>query len=64
MVIMESSTTSLQTVINAVSDVFDFAGTCLDQIINQPVLLFLFATGLIPVGLAIVRRLKRTASAS
>ena len=51
---METPTvTVMQTVIAAMGDVFTLVGTVITKITEQPVLLFLLAAGLIPVGIRI-----------
>jgi hypothetical protein len=51
----------MQTVIAAMGDVFTLVGTVITKITEQPVLLFLLAAGLIPVGIRIFKGLKRAA---
>ena len=51
-------TTQMETIIAAMSDAFDMVGTVIDQITGQPLLLFLLATSLIPVGIGVFRQLK------
>ena len=46
--------TVMQTVIAAMGDVFTLVGTVITKITEQPVLLFLLAAGLIPVGIRII----------
>lgn len=59
---METPTvTVMQTVIAAMGDVFTLVGTIVTKITEQPVLLFLLAAGLIPVGIRIFKGLKRAA---
>lgn len=58
-----TSSTSIDAVITASSKVMDFAGTMLNEILDQPVLLFLLAAGFVPVGFKVLRGLKRTARA-
>lgn len=53
--------TQMQTIIAATSDAFNLVGTVIEQITGQPVLLFLLATSLIPVGIGVFRQLKRAA---
>ena len=53
--------TQMETIIAAMSDAFDMVGTVIDQITGQPLLLFLLATSLIPVGIGLFRQLKRAA---
>lgn len=43
--------TVMQTVVAAMGDVFTLVGTIITKITEQPVLLFLLAAGLIPVGI-------------
>lgn len=58
-----TTTTGIDSVITASSKVMDFAGTMLNEILDQPVLLFLLAAGFVPVGFKVLRGLKRTARA-
>lgn len=48
-------------VLNAVGSVLDFAGTILDRIVENPLLLFILAAGLVPIGLEVFSNLRRTA---
>lgn len=58
----ESGTTSsLSTVFDALGDVFDLATKCFDYIIENPVLGFFFAAGIVPVGIGIFASLKNAA---
>lgn len=54
-------TTGMETIIAAMTTAFDMVGTVIDQITGQPLLLFLLATSLIPVGIGVFRQLKRAA---
>ena len=51
----------MEKVINAVGDVLNFAGTLIDKIVDNPLLLFLLAAGIVPIGLTVFEQLKRTA---
>jgi hypothetical protein len=58
---METTTaaaTGMSAVISAMSDCFDLVGTIISQITGQPILLFLLAAGMIPVGIRIFKLLK------
>ena len=57
----EAASTSMQTVISAMADVFTLSGTVISQITGQPILLFCLAAGLVPVGINIFKRLKSAA---
>ena len=48
-------------VTDAAAEVLGFAATILNTITTNPILLFIFAAGLIPIGFRILRGLKRTA---
>lgn len=48
-------------VLNAVGSVLDFSGTILDRIVENPLLLFILAAGLVPIGLEVFSNLRRTA---
>ena len=48
-------------ILAAMSDVFQLVGTVITKITEQPLLLFLLAAGLIPVGIRIFKSLKRAA---
>ena len=58
---MESTPTVMQTIIAAMGDAFQLVGTVIAKITEQPVLLFLLAASLIPVGIRIFKSLKRAA---
>ena len=51
----------METVITAMSDVWDLVGTTVTQITTQPILLFLLAAGFVPIGISLFKRLKRAA---
>lgn len=57
----EAASTSMQTVISAMTDVFSLSGTVISQITGQPILLFCLAASLVPVGIGIFRMLKKAA---
>lgn len=59
---MEGTTVSaMEAVITAMSDVFELAGTVITQITSQPILLFCFAAGMVPIGIGVFRQLKGAA---
>ena len=57
----EVTTTVMETIIAAMADCFDLVGEVGTQITGQPVLLFLLAASLIPVGIGIFTGLRRAA---
>ena len=57
----ETTTGVMDKVLNAVGSVLDFAGTILDRIVENPLLLFILAAGLVPIGLEVFSNLRRTA---
>lgn len=57
----EVVTTGMEAIIAAMTDCFDLVGTVIEQITGQPVLLFLLASGLLPIGISLFRRLKNAA---
>ena len=57
----EPTVTVMETIIAAMSDVWDLVGETITQITTQPVLLFLLAAGLVPIGISLFKRLKRAA---
>lgn len=57
----EVTTTAMDTVITAMGDVLDLSGTILTTITGNPILLFIFAAGLVPIGFRVLKGLKRTA---
>lgn len=57
----EVTTTAMEAVITAMGDVLDLGGTVLTTITGNPILLFIFAAGLVPIGFRVLRGLKRTA---
>lgn len=58
---METTPTVMQTIMSAMGDAFQLVGTVITKITEQPVLLFLLAASLIPVGIRIFKGLKRAA---
>ncbi len=62
-ILTETETTSnvLDAVIEYVPKVIDLAGDCFQAIVNNPVLLFYFAVGMVGVGLGVFAMLKNTA---
>lgn len=58
---VEVAKTAMETVIAAMADVFTLSGTVVSEITKQPILLFLLASGLVPVGISIFVRLKNAA---
>lgn len=51
----------MSTIITAMSDVFDLVGTVITEMTSVPILLFMLAASLIPLGIGIFRKLKRAA---
>ncbi len=43
------------------AEVFELVGAIVSGIVSNPVLLFLLAAGMVPVGIMIFKRLKRSA---
>ena len=58
---MEGTATVMDAVVTAMTDVFELTGTILSQITSQEVLLFIFAAGMIPIGIRTFKRLKGAA---
>lgn len=57
----ETTLTGMEAVTKAMTDVLKFGGTILTEITANPILLFIFAAGLVPIGFRILKGLKRTA---
>lgn len=57
----EVTVTGMEAIITAMGDAFTLVGTVITEIIEQPVLLFLLAAGMIPVGVRIFKMLKGAA---
>lgn len=57
----EVTVTGMEAIITAMGDAFTLVGTVINEITEQPVLLFLLAAGLIPVGVRIFKMLKGAA---
>lgn len=51
----------MEAVITAIGQVLGLADTVLDTITGNPILLFMFAAGFVPIGFSVLRGLKRTA---
>lgn len=60
-VLTEGTTAGLDTIIDAVGKVITLAGTCLNAIVQQPILVFFLAVGFVGIGLGVFRKMKRTA---
>lgn len=56
-----TTTTAMDSIISAASQVIEFSSTCLNTMIENPVYAFCFAAGFVGIGLGIVRKLKNTA---
>ena len=57
----EVTVNAMDAVITSMGSVIDFAGTILTEITENPILLFIFAAGLVPIGFRVLKGLKRTA---
>ena len=57
----EVTVNAMDAVITSMGSVIDFAGTILTEITENPILLFIFAAGLVPIGFKVLKGLKRTA---
>ena len=57
----EVTVTGMEAIITAMGDSFTLVGTVITEITEQPVLLFLLAAGMIPVGVRIFKMLKGAA---
>lgn len=58
---MEGTTSAMDKVITAMTDVFELSGTILTQITSNEILLFCFAAGMVGIGIGTFRKLKRAA---
>lgn len=56
-----TSSDALSQAIEQVPKVIELAGSCFEAIVNNPVLLFFFAVGLVGTGLGVFSMLKNTA---
>lgn len=54
-------TGALEKVMGVVPDLFSLATTCFNAVLENPVLLLYFSPGIIGVGFAIFRKMKRAA---
>lgn len=57
---MLEAPTTIDLILDSVSSVFSLVGTVIVQIVSQPVLLFFLASALIPVGIGIFTKLRRS----
>ena len=55
--------TLMQTIMESMKDAFTLVGTILTEITEQPLLLFLLAASLIPIGISVFGSLKNAARA-
>lgn len=53
---------ALDKVLETIPEIFDLAGVCFNEIIENPVLLMFFSVSLIGLGLSVFRKLRRTAT--
>ena len=60
-ILAEVTPTAMDTIIGAMKDVWSLVGTTITQITSQPILLFLLAAGLVPLGINLFKRLKKSA---
>lgn len=60
-VLASETVTGMEAVTTSMGEVIKFAGTILDTITKNEILLFVFAAGLVPIGFRILKGLKRTA---
>lgn len=51
----------MEAVITSMGDVLEFSGTILTEITNNPILLFIFAAGLVPIGFRVLSGIMNTA---
>lgn len=59
--ILASDNTSMDKITVAMGEVLKFAGTVIDAIVDQPVLAFIFAAGIVGIGITVVSQLKHAA---
>lgn len=57
----EVTVNAMDAVTTSMGSVIDFAGTILTEITENPILLFIFAASLVPIGFRVLKGLKRTA---
>lgn len=57
----EAASSMLDTVIEVVPKVIELAGTCFEAILDNEVLLFFFAVGLVGIGIGVFAKLKAAA---
>ena len=56
---MEGGVATMSSIITAMGDAFSMVGTIVTEITEQPILLFLLAASLVPVGIGIFKKLKK-----
>lgn len=57
---MDGTTTSaLDSVIQTVPEIFELAGTCINAVLANPILLLFFSVSMIGVGLGVFKMMKR-----
>lgn len=60
-VLASETAVGMEAVTTSMGEVITFAGTILDTITNNPILVFIFAAGLVPIGFRILKGLKKAA---
>lgn len=60
-ILTEGTTSSIDTVIGAVSKVMTLAGELLEGLVSNPITLFFLAASLVPIGFRIIKKMKHTA---
>ena len=61
MLLLSGAVAGMDAVTSSMGSVLEFAGTVLTEITENPILLFIFSAGLVPIGFKILKGLKRTA---
>ena len=56
--------TGMDAILTAASDAIEFSGTCLTTMTSNSIYVFVLGAGFVGLGLALVRKLFRTARAS
>ena len=54
-----ATTTGMETIIAAVSDVLELSGTILTTITSNPILTFIFASSFVGIGVGVFAKLRR-----
>lgn len=54
-----TTSTALDNVMGVIPKVFELAGTCINAVLDNPILLLFFSVSMIGIGLGVFKKMKR-----